>query len=54
MRKYTPEILANALRILAQDIRSPDDIPFLCLMAAAGMIEEQQAEIIKLKRIVSN
>jgi hypothetical protein len=36
---------AAALRILASEIRSPDDVPAMCLRDAANMIERQDAAI---------
>jgi hypothetical protein len=41
--------LASALRILAGDIQSHDNIPALCLMEAADRLEQQQRSIIDLQ-----
>jgi len=42
--KSKTETLAAALRILANDIQSPDDIPATCLREAADRLEELQKE----------
>lgn len=36
---------AAALRVLADEIRDPDDVPALCLRDAAALIERQDAAI---------
>lgn len=41
--KSSNETLVAALRILANDIKSPDDVPALCLREAADRIEELAA-----------
>jgi hypothetical protein len=43
--KDKPETMCAALRILANDIHSPDDIPAMCLRDAANMIEELVREL---------
>jgi len=42
--KSKTETLAAALRILANDIQSPDDIPATCLREAADRLEELARE----------
>jgi len=37
--------IASALRILANDIQSPDDVPATCLREAADRLEELQKEL---------
>jgi len=37
--------IASALRILANDIQSPDDVPATCLREAADSLEELQKEL---------
>ena len=43
------ETIASALRILAGDIQSPDNIPALCLMEAADRLEQQEHTITDLR-----
>lgn len=43
------QTLASALRILAGDIQSPDNVPALCLMEAADRLEEQERKITELR-----
>ena len=43
------ETLASAVRILAGDIQSPDNVPALCLMEAADTLEQQERTIIDLR-----
>jgi hypothetical protein len=47
--KTSTATLASALRILADDIQSPDNIPALCLMDAADRLEEQERTITELR-----
>ena len=37
--------LSAALRILANDIKSPDDVPALCLREAADRIDQMHAAL---------
>lgn len=46
------ETLASALRILAGDIQSPDNIPALCLMEAADRLEELHKDLAKLTALI--
>ena len=48
-RKSAPSTVAASLRILANDITSPDNVPALCLREAAGLIEAQAVEIERLR-----
>jgi hypothetical protein len=41
--------LASALRILAGDIQSPDNVPAVCLMDAADRLEELEGTIVGLR-----
>jgi hypothetical protein len=41
--------LASALRILAGDIQSPDNVPALCLMEATDRLEQQERTITELR-----
>lgn len=41
----TSAITAQALRLLADEIRAPDDVPACCLRDAAGLIERQARAI---------
>ena len=43
--KSKTETLSAALRILANDIQSPDDVPAMCLREAADRLEELQREL---------
>jgi len=43
--KSKTETLSAALRILANDIQSPDDVPATCLREAADRLEELQREL---------
>jgi len=53
--KSKTETLAAALRILANDIQSPDNVPALCLMEAADRLEElQQERDMSVKALVRN
>lgn len=52
-RKSAPSTVAAALRILANDITSPDDVPVLCLREAADMIEAQAVEIERLREALT-
>jgi hypothetical protein len=52
--KSKTETLAAALRILANDIQSPDNIPALCLMEAADRLEEQSQTIAEQSEIIAN
>ena len=47
--KSSTETLATALRILANDIQSPDNVPALCLMEAADRLEELEGTIVGLR-----
>ena len=42
--KSKTETLAAALRVLANDIQSPDDVPAICLREAADRLEELARE----------
>jgi len=42
--KSTTETIAAALRLLANDIQSPDDVPATCLREAADRLEELTRE----------
>lgn len=46
--------LASALRILAGDIQSPDNIPALYLLEAADRLEEQAQTIAEQSEIIAN
>ena len=48
--KPKTETIAAALRILANDIQSPDDVPATCLREAADRLEELQKEIKELEK----
>lgn len=45
MSPSQPDIMPDALRSLAAEIRSPDRIPALCLREAADMIERMRATL---------
>jgi uncharacterized coiled-coil DUF342 family protein len=42
--KFRTEIIAAALRLLANDIQSPDNVPATCLREAADKLEEYKRE----------
>lgn len=44
----TPAITAKALRLLARQIQSPDEIPAMCLSDAADLIEKMAGELAAL------
>ena len=46
----TPEVLAAALRALADEIKAPDDVPAMCLRDAAAMVLDQAEELAALRR----
>jgi hypothetical protein len=46
--------IASALRILANDIQSPDDVPSLCLMEAADRLEQLERTIAEQSKIIAN
>jgi len=48
--KSKTETIAVALRILSNDIQSPDDVPATCLREAADRLEELQEEIKELEK----
>lgn len=48
------EILASALRLLAGDIQSPDNVPALCLMEAADRLEQQAQTIAEQSEIIAH
>ena len=51
MHKTNNKILAEAVRILSEDIESPDNIPYLCLQEAADRIEELDNTIRRAKAV---
>ena len=52
--KSKTETLAAALRILANDIQSPDDVPATCLREAADRLEELEHTIAEQSEIIAN
>ena len=53
-KQSTPQTVSAALRILANDITSPDDVPAQCLREAAGLIESQAAEIVRIEDLAED
>ena len=53
MNRSTTDTLIAAMRILARDIPSDDGVANAAIADAAGRLEEQEAEIVRLEAALS-